>query len=66
MRTSSPAPTTQTPATVPQRGAQQPRPESATRELKQKKVWQVTSPEDGKERDNREKEHKGGKDNKNR
>jgi hypothetical protein len=61
VRTSSPAPSTVTPATVPQRGAQQPRPES-----KQKKVWQVTSPEDGKERDNREKEHKGGKDNKNR
>lgn len=51
-----------TPATVPQEAAPQrgekPRRESIQRELKQKKVWRVTTPENGKERDSKEKEHK--------
>jgi Ni/Co efflux regulator RcnB len=52
--------------TAPQRGVQQPKPEPVTREFKQKKVWKVTTPEEGKEKVNREKEPAKGRENKNR
>ncbi|MEI6209652.1 MAG: FecR family protein [Desulfuromonadales bacterium] len=40
-------------------GGQQSRPEPVTREQKQKKVWKVTSPEESKGKESREKEHGG-------
>ena len=45
--------------TTPQSGGQQSRPVPAVRDQKQKKVWKVTTPEEGKEKDGREQEHKG-------
>jgi hypothetical protein len=44
---------------APQRVEHQPRPEPTVRDQKQKKVWKVTSPEESKEKDSKEKEHKG-------
>ncbi|MDD5285934.1 MAG: FecR domain-containing protein [Desulfuromonadaceae bacterium] len=62
-RTTNPIPVPH--MTTPQRGGQPPRPEPVTRDMKQKKVWKVTTPDDAKEKDNREKEYKG-RENKNR
>lgn len=59
-RTGGPAAAaSQVTAPQPQRGGQQLRPESIKRELKQKRVWKVTSPEDPKEKIIKEKEHGG-------
>lgn len=51
-----PVPPTQ--AKTPQQSGQQHRKEQSG-EVKQKKVWRVTTPEESKERDNREKEQRG-------
>jgi hypothetical protein len=51
--------------TAPQRGGQQARPEPVKRDLNPRKVWKVTTPEEGKDKINIEKEHRG-RENKNR
>ncbi|MBI5483746.1 MAG: FecR domain-containing protein [Deltaproteobacteria bacterium] len=59
-RTGAPAATApQATPPAPQRGVLQSRPEPIKRELKQKRVWKVTSPEDPKEKVIKEKDHGG-------
>jgi hypothetical protein len=51
--------------TTPQRTGQQPRTEQENRDQKPRKVWKVTTPDEGKEKVNMEREH-GGKENRSR